>query len=402
MEQEDVDQPDRRRVDAERKERIDVQAAHLDVLDAVSAQRGERALPGIGHPLGPDGAVELVLDLQQRRGELAIVVAVAQADRLVGRIGLGERALEAPRVAAEVVEAHRERRLRLALVAERAHAQRRREGRVHRAALPGQQPVRAPRDERAAGRGSAAQQQDQQPRVAPEIADEAQVAAVAIERQRNVLLAGAAQQRPRLVGQREVVVDARDRLHAPAVPVREAVAVRGLEPPRVGSAVARDGDVVVVRQPAGHARAPQQLVAQVPIDHLVQLGELEQALVHVGVRRRDQLELRLAEVGRDARVGERRAQPRGMRRPGERPVGAHAQSFLLDAAQQPLQHRRRQRLQPLSHGFQAHLPVRGDAHRSRERERVQGGGAFPPLSSAAIARSFSCQISRSHACTRTA
>ncbi len=39
MEQEDVDEADRRRADADRLERIDVQAAHLDVLDAAVAQR---------------------------------------------------------------------------------------------------------------------------------------------------------------------------------------------------------------------------------------------------------------------------------------------------------------------------------------------------------------------------
>src|SRR6267142_4183246 len=49
-------------------------------------------------------------------------------------------------------------------------------------------------------------------------------------------------------------------------------------------------------------------------------------VVHTG----DELELRLAEIGSDVRVRERRAERRRMRRRGERPVGPNAQAFLFD------------------------------------------------------------------------
>ena len=72
--------------------------AHLDVLDAALAQRVQRPLAGADHALRADRAVELVLDLQQAGGELAVfAVAVADADLLVRRIRRGERVRAATR-----------------------------------------------------------------------------------------------------------------------------------------------------------------------------------------------------------------------------------------------------------------------------------------------------------------
>ncbi len=104
------------------------------------------------------------------------------------------------------------------------------------------------------------------------------------------------------------------------------------------------GDAVVVGQLAGHARAPDQLVAEAPVDHLVQLRELRQASLDAVVHARDELELGLAEVRGDARVRERRAEPWRMRRFGQGPIGTDAKALLLEAAQQPPEHGRRQRL----------------------------------------------------------
>ena len=75
--------------------------------------------------------------------------------------------------------------------------------------------------------------------MAPEVAD-----------QREVLA------RSDSLGQRQVVVDARDRLHAPAVAVRQPHAVDALGAADVGRAVAADRDLLVGRQPARHARRP--------------------------------------------------------------------------------------------------------------------------------------------------
>ena len=95
-------------------------------------------------------------------------------------------------------------------------------------------------------------------------------------------------------------------------------------------------------QAARHARAPEQLVADRAIDHLVDLRQLRETAVRTGVHAGDELELRLAEVGGDMRMGERRAEARRVRRRGERAVGAHAQALLFDAATKARQRRRRQ------------------------------------------------------------
>ena len=185
-------------VDADGVERAHVHAADLDVLDATLAQRAQRPLAGKDAPLRPDRAVELVLDLQQRRGELAVVLAVEHADRLVGRIGLGERAVQRGRVAREAVEAHRQRRLGIALVPQAPHAQRGAVRRDQRPGFPGAELVRVVADEGAAHRGGRAEQDQQQPRVAAEVADQREVAPVLVGVGRPRVPVGPLEHRPRL------------------------------------------------------------------------------------------------------------------------------------------------------------------------------------------------------------
>src|SRR5262245_8851472 len=96
------------------------------------------------------------------------------------------------------------------------------------------------------------------------------------------------------------------------------------------------------------------------------------ARVHAG----DQLQLRLAEVGGDVRVGERRAELARVRRQRERARRRRAQALLLDAAAQPEQRLARKGLQ-VSRLSAARLrtealrweesPRRRRASRSRER-----------------------------------
>ena len=143
-------------------------------------------------------------------------------------------------------------------------------------------------------------------------------------------------------------MDPRDGLHAPPVAVREPHPVHRLHPADVGRAEAADRNLVLRRQSTRHARSPQELVADRPIDCLVDLGELLHARLGVGVHPSDELRLRFAEVGGDARVLQSRAQRRRMRRGGERAVGPHPQAFLFDAALQRPQHLARQRFQPLA------------------------------------------------------
>jgi hypothetical protein len=78
-----------------------------------------------------------------------------------------------------------------------------------------------------------------------------------------------------------------------------------------------DRDLFVGGQLARHAGSPEKLVSNVTEDELVDARELLQALVHVGMHAGDQLELAFAEIGRDVRMGERRAERRRMRRGGE-------------------------------------------------------------------------------------
>ena len=74
-----------------------------------------------------------------------------------------------------------------------------------------------------------------------------------------------------------------------------------------------------------------------PVDELMDFGELAHARLGIGVDARDQLELRLAEIGRDVRVRQRGAQRRRMRRRREPAIRGDPQAFLLDAAQQRAQ-----------------------------------------------------------------
>ena len=165
--------------------------------------------------------------------------------------------------------------------------------------------------------------------MAPEIADQREVRVIG---QRS--------------GQRKVVMDSRDRLHPPAVAMRKTHAVDALGAADVGRAVAADRDRIVRRKSAWHARAPEQLVADRTMDHLVNLGQLVEASLRAAMHAGDELELRFAEVGGDARMGERRAKLRRMARGRQHAVGPHPQSLFFDSAAQTRQHGRRERVQP--------------------------------------------------------
>jgi hypothetical protein len=84
------------------------------------------------------------------------------------------------------------------------------------------------------------------------------------------------------------------------------------------------GNLAVGRQRARHARAPQDLPVDRRIHRLVDVRELLEHLLHAGASAGDELELALAEVGGDVRVGQRRERKKS--------VGARAQALLLDAA----------------------------------------------------------------------
>src|SRR5881396_3130979 len=133
--------------------------ARLDVLDPALAQRVQRALARVDDALRPDGAVELVLDLQEAGRELAVVAfAVADADRLVRRVGLGDHVVETGRVALDAVVAHRERVLRFGEVAQASHPEGGGVRQVERAGRELLQRVLAALDEARAYRGRGAEE----------------------------------------------------------------------------------------------------------------------------------------------------------------------------------------------------------------------------------------------------
>ena len=333
MQQEQVEETHGFGVDAHVQEGVQVHQAHFHVLHATLAQCMQRALAGGDHALGTDGAVELVLDLQQAGVELVVVTAqIAQANRLVGRIGLGQRLVQRGSVAFQPVVAHRQRGLGIALVAQTAHAQRSGMGAVHGLAGQHFQLMLAPVDEAGAHRGRGAEQVQQQEGVAAEIADQAEVAGIV------------------QAGQRPVVVDARNHLHAAAIAVAQAHAVHALGTAHVGIAVAAQRNGFVGGQAAGHAGHPQHFVAaarQHAVHLLVDAHEFVQAGFGTAVHAGDKLQLRFAEVGGDIGVGERRSQLLRMRRERQLAVGMRAQAFLFHAAQHAGQAVRRDRVQPL-------------------------------------------------------
>jgi len=176
--------------------------------------------------------------------------------------------------------------------------------------------------------------------MAAKVADQREIRRVAIRARIFARVVRLLQRLPRIFRQREVVMDAGDRLHAPAVPMRQALPVDGLRAPEVRPSVARERNLVVRRQPAGHARAPQDFAVEMPIDELMQFGQLAHAGVGVDVHAGDQLDLRLAEVGGDVRMRQRGTERDRMRLLRQVPVGPRAQAFLLDAAAQCAEHLR--------------------------------------------------------------
>ena len=318
MQQEDIQETHGGSGDARGHKRIQVHAAHFDVFDAALQQRVQRPLAAVDDPLGADRAVELVFDLQQRGGELVVFAAqVLDADGFVGWVGLRQCGFQRAGVGLQAVVADGQARLRIALVAQPAHAQAGGVGQVQGVFAQALQAVFAPGHETVAHRGAGAKQPQQQESVAAEVAD-----------QRKVLFVGEPRQRP-------VVVDAANRLHAPAIAVRQAHAVHTLGAADVAVAVAAQRDVLVGRQAAGHAGHPELFApfrGQRAVDELVGVGELVHAILHAGVNAGDQLQLAFAVIGGDVRVRQRRAQGQRMWRQRQAAAtGQGAQAFLFDA-----------------------------------------------------------------------
>ena len=138
------------------------------------------------------------------------------------------------------------------------------------------------------------------------------------------------------LGERVVEVHAGDRLHDAAVAVTQPLAVHCLHAADVRAAVLRDRDARVAIDRARHLGGPQQLVAEVLVDELVQVEQVLQQLPGRAESRRDQLDQRFGIIGGDVLVRERRAEARGMRRLRDGPSGVRA-ATLFDPLEPALQ-----------------------------------------------------------------
>ena len=128
-----------------------------------------------------------------------------------------------------------------------------------------------------------------------------------------------------------VEMDAGDDLHHPPVAMAEPYSIHVPQPARVGAPVAGDGNRLVARDLARHARGPEQFVPHVAGDEAMQDPERVQHLVPVVERRCHELEQRLGVVRGEPRVGQggaERGRMRGLREPSPR---ARAQALLLHA-----------------------------------------------------------------------
>src|SRR3546814_19658634 len=81
--------------DAYGGERVDVQAAHFDVLDAAGRQRGHGTLASPRGAFGPDARVVFVFDLQHVGVELDPVPAALRANGLIRRPWRGDGVVHA-------------------------------------------------------------------------------------------------------------------------------------------------------------------------------------------------------------------------------------------------------------------------------------------------------------------
>ena len=300
MQKKHVQKACRLRVDTDRLKRIEVHQAHFDILNAPLAQSVQGALSREDHPLGPNGAVELVLDLQQGGGELTVFTVTAlDANGFIRRIRSRQRVLQGIAVTLQAVVAHRQRRLGIALVTQTPHAQGRGVRQIQCAIAQRLQAVLAPGHKRGAHRWGCAEQVQEQKCVPAKITDQAEIG-----------LAGDIRQRP-------VVVDAGNGLHPPAIAVTQSQAVDAFGAPHIGGAILADRNRVVLWQSARHAGDPQHFFPECPLGKGVHLHQFIDTTSHIGMHSGNQLHLRFTEIGGDVRVRQRRAQRCG--------VGCHRQ-----------------------------------------------------------------------------
>ncbi len=199
------------------------------------------------------------------------------------------------------------------------------------------QRVLASAHERAAHRRRIAEQIQDEPAVTTIVAQQAEVllgneTLICVRR-----LQCRGQHRPEMRRERVVVVHAGDGLHHAAVAPAEAAAIGLLHASYVRAAITRDRNTRIAVDDARHAGGPQQLLAKMAIDELMQIAQVLQQLPRLAECRRHQLDQRFGVIRRDVLVRERGAELARMLALLDVTVERDAQRFLLDALQSALQ-----------------------------------------------------------------
>ena len=270
-------------------------------------QGGQWGFAGSGNTLGANRAVKLVFDLQQAVTQLLVVAVLAPRDVTVIRVGTQDGAAQGLDVVVQAVVTDVEALLGIAPVAQVAHSQGRAVGQVEAAALlvEGQQArvVTASQETGANGRRGA-EQVDEQPGMALEVADQVEVAGTGVIDE----VARAARLLPCLLPESrwhgKVVVNAGNGLHQAAVAMPQPDPVHGFHARHVGTAVTAYRDALVTGHDAGHARGPQHFVLQLLVHKAVNIFQRCHAVFDAGAHRCDELQQRLGVISSDGFVGQ--------------------------------------------------------------------------------------------------
>ena len=128
-------------------------------------------------------------------------------------------------------------------------------------------------------------------------------------------------------------MDAGNALHGFAVTQGQAFAVDVLEFADMRAAITGDRNCFLVRQGAGHRRAPQVFAVQLAVGEAVDLLQIGQGRRRIRLGRCDEFQQRLGVVSGDLRMGQRRAEGGRVRREGQLAIAVDAQAFALDTVQ---------------------------------------------------------------------
>ena len=270
-------------------------------------QGGQWGFAGSGDAFGANRAVKLVFDLQQAVTQLLVVAVLAPRDVTVIRVGTQDGAAQGLHVVVEAVVTDVQSLLGVATVAQVAHSQGRAVGQVEAAALliEGQQTrVFTASQEAGANGRRGAEQVDEQPGMAPEVADQVEIAGTDVIGD----ISRAARLLPCLLPESlrhgKVVVNAGNRLHQSAVAMPQPDPVHGFHARHIGTTVAAYRYVLVAGHDAGHARGPQHFVLQLLVHKAVNVFQRCHAAFDAGTHRRDELQQRLGVISSDEFVSQ--------------------------------------------------------------------------------------------------